>query len=152
MSIISRVKQDLSGLADVLHQYDVDATEAASTLAINENMLGKANLENAAHQLYYDERRAELHQLVKFMEMRVKVARSKLYVNYTQTYNRDLTETGKEKYIDGEPAFLSVHELSLEVKELHEKYQAICNAFQTRGYAINNLTKLAIAEIKDIAY
>lgn len=136
----------------ILSEFDVLAAEAVADIALNESTLNAANFVNASKHLYYDEKKAVLHALLKSQELAVKVARSRLYVSYTQTHNRDLTEQGKEKYIDGETAFISAQERMLEVKEMYERYVAICNAFQARGYAINNLTKLAIAGITDVPY
>ena len=48
-----------------------------------------------------------------------------------------------------EPAYLRMKEYLLEVKELYDKYEAVVNAYQVRGYAINNLTKLRVANIED---
>lgn len=146
------VAKNLNLLPSVLLEFEQDYATAEDRLEINQSQLGRANVDNAGWQLYYDERKAELHALSKHMDMVVATARSKLYVSYTQTHDRDLTEAGKKIYIDGEPAFLDANEKSLAVKELYEKYQAIAAAFQSRGYAINNLTKLAIASIEDISY
>jgi len=146
------VSKNLDILPAVLSEYEGDVQGAKKHLEINPSMLGQANVKNAGWQLYYDEKKSELHALSKHMDMLVASTRSKLYVSYTQTHDRDLTEAGKKIYIDGEPAFLDMQEKALAVKEMYEKFQAIGSAFQSRGYAINNLTKLAIASIEDVAY
>jgi len=152
LNLIDRIKNDFSILPDLIESYEKEYDEAVDIIKINEGEINEANRRHAGHQLYYDQKKVELHSLVKFMDMKVNVVKSSLYVSYTQTHDRDLTETGKKTYIEGESAYLDMYQLSLEVKELHEKYQALGNAFQSRGYAINNLTKLAIASIEDISY
>lgn len=149
---VGTIAKNLDILPTILSEFERDYRTAEDRLKINPSQLGAANVRNAGWQLYYDERRVELHALVKHMDMLVATTRSKLYVSYTQTHDRDLSETGKKIYIDGEPAFLDMNEKALAVKEMYEKYQAVAAAFQTRGYAINNLTKLAIASIEDISY
>lgn len=152
LSTIGQLSKNLELLPVVLAEYENDVQAAADIIAIDKSKLGLANVENVSWQIYYDEKKVELHALSKHLDMLVATARSKLYVSYTQTHDRDLTETGKKIYIDGEPAYLDIQEKSLEVKEMYEKFQAIATAFQSRGYAINNLTKLAIASIEDMTY
>lgn len=152
MNLIKTIKKDFSLLPDLIERYEKEYKDAIDIIKIEEGQLNEANRKHSGHQLYYDQKKAELHSLVKFMDMKVNTIKSSLYVSYTQTHDRDLTETGKKTYIEGESAYLDMYQLSLEVKELHEKYQALSSAFQSRGYAINNLTKMAIATIEDISY
>lgn len=152
MNSIERIRKDFTALPDILAEYAAEIDEVEDRIEIPTSELRRANREQASWQLYYDQRKSELHCLVKYMDMKVATTKSKLYVSYTQTHDRDLTEVGKKIYIEGEASYLNMYQLSLEVKEMHEKYQAISNAFQSRGYAINNLTKLAIATVEDVTY
>lgn len=152
MNSIERIKNDFFALPDILAEYADECDKVGDIIQIPVNELKKANREQASWQLYYDEKKSELHALLKYMDMKVATTKSKLYVSYTQTHDRDLTEAGKKVYIEGEPAYLNMYQLMLEVKEMYEKYLAISSAFQSRGYAINNLTKLAIATVEDVTY
>jgi hypothetical protein len=154
LSILTAINNNdmLKILPKILKEYEEDCSQAPKRLKINDNRLNEANREHSGWQLRYDEQKSELHILSKYMDILVGKARSKLYVGYTQTHNRELTEQGKKQYIEGEPAYINANIRSLEVKELLEKFQAISEAFKTRGYALNNLTKLTIANIEDISF
>lgn len=139
-------------LPSIISELDVIYSEALANLKIPENGIVNANRTHASWQIMYDEIRVQLFGLTKQMEARVAQARSKLYVSYTQNHDRDLTEAGKKTYIDGEPAYLAMNGIAIEIKVQYERFQAVCTAYKSRGYAINNLTKLAIASIEDVNY
>ena len=71
-------------------------------------------------------------------------------MKFTETYNRELSDRQKEKYIDNEEQYLSQYEIYLEIKDVYEQYEAVCNAFQSRGYALNNITKIRVASLEDV--
>jgi hypothetical protein len=41
-------------------------------------------------------------------------------------------------------------ELYLEVKDLHDRYAAVVDAFRSRGFALNNITKIRVAALEDV--
>lgn len=150
MSLIHRLGENYQNLPDILAEYEKELSFVEERLEIRGKRLEVANTEHAAWQYYYETRCADLHTLVKFFEGKTAAARGKLFKKYTETYNRELSDRQKDKYIDNDEAYLSQYELYLEVKEVHEKYQAVCNAFQSRGYALNNITKLRVAALEDV--
>ena len=112
--------------------------------------LEHANREQPAWQSYYDQRRIELYALVKYYEGQINRVRGKLYKSYTETYSRELTDRAKDKYIDNEKSYLDMLEVYLEVKELYDRYDAVVEAFKSRGYALNNITKIRVASLEDV--
>ena len=149
MSVIYKLKEDLSNLPDILAQYEDALSDVQENLKIKGKTLQEANVENPVWQSYYDERRVELHTLVKYMDSRVAKARGKLFKSYTENHSHDLSDRAKDKYIDNEPAYLNALELYLEIKEVYEKYESVVDAFRSRGYALNNVTKLRVASLED---
>jgi hypothetical protein len=142
-------KIDAAQLITLVSQYDTDLANLAALIEIKGKKLEHANRENPAWHLYYDQRRAELNTLQKYMEMEVARVRGRLYKQYVETYNRDLGDRAIEKYIDNEEAYLEKYELYLEIKELHDKFDGAVEAFKSRGYALNNITKIRVAAIED---
>ena len=137
-------------LPDVLAEYEAAIGDAEALINIKGKKLENANVENPAWQHYYDQKRIELYTLVKYFEAEVARVRGKLFKNYKENHSRELSEREISRYIDNEKAYLDKNELYLEVKELYEKYQAIVTAFTTRGYALNNITKIRVASLEDV--
>lgn len=138
-----------TGLPEIISSYEAELVEAKENLNIKGKTLEKANVENPTWQLYYDQRRVELYTLLKHFDSLVASTRGKLFKSYTETYARDITDRAKEQYINNEPAYLSMYEIYLEIKDIHDRYQAVCDAYKSRGYALNNITKIRVASLED---
>lgn len=149
MSVLSKIGEAYCNLPKVLSQYSNDISDVENVVRLSGKKVGYANIENPAWQLYYDQRRVELLTLMKFFDMEVQKVRSRLFKKYKESYNRDLNEREINRYIDNEIDYLNQYELYLEVKELHDKYQAAVDALAARAYALNNITKLQVAALED---
>ena len=149
MSRIPDLGIKLENLPAILDQYEMALNDVKDHINVEGKTVEVANRENAAWHLYYDERRVELRTLVKYFEMKVKKVRGKLFRSYTEgaSSNQSYSDRVKDKYIDNEESYLTMYEVFLEVEEMYEKYVAVVGAFQTRGYALNNITKARVASV-----
>lgn len=150
MSRIPDVGKKLENLVSVLAEYDEPLKDTADLINLKGKQVAAANTENPSWQLFYDQKRIELNSLVRLLEREVQRVRSTLYRSYKESHSRELSEREINKYIDSEQAYLDMFEILLEVKELSEKYQAVVDAFTTRGYALNNLTKLYVGGLEHV--
>jgi hypothetical protein len=149
LSRIPELGEKFKNMPTVLAEYETAIEDYEDNLAIKGKTLEVANRENPGWQAYYDERRIELKTLVDYMEAQVQRTRGRLFKTYTEAHSRELTDRAKDKYIDNEDAYLTTYEIYLEVKELYNKYQAVVDAFTSRGYALNNITKIRVAALDD---
>ena len=150
MSRILDIKENLAKLPALLVEYEDALNDYESHLSIQGKRLEKANMENPTWQIYYDQKRIELHTLLKFMDAEVDRVRGKLFRSYKENHSRQLSEREINRYIDNEQAYLSMNEIKLEVQEIHDKYHAVVEAFRVRGYALNNITKARCASLEDV--
>ena len=150
MSLIERLGKDYKNLPEIISEYEKGLNEVEPRLMIKGKNLEAANAEHAAWQLYYESRKADLRALEKYFEARTAAARGRLFKKYTETYNRELSDTQKNKYIDNDEIYLRQLEIYLEIREVYEKYKAVCGAFQSRGFALNNITKIRIASLEGV--
>jgi len=149
LSIIAELGDGNENLKTILDRYDAALEDVEENLIIKGKKLEHANREHPGWQSYYDERRIELHTLVKYFEAQVNKVRGKLFKDYTETYSRELTDRGKDKYIDKEESYLNIYEVYLEVKETHDQFVRVVDAFKSRGFALNNITKIRVAAMED---
>lgn len=150
MSRIPDLGKNAENLPNVLYEYEQALEGVEDIIQIQGKKLEHANRENAPWHHYYDQKRVELKAIVDWLESRVQKARGRLFKNYTESSQRELSDRAKDKYIDNEPAYLSEYELYLEAKEIYGKYVATVDAFTTRGYALNNITKIRVASLEDV--
>jgi hypothetical protein len=149
-SRIPELGDKLTKLPIVLAEYEEALEEAVDALRIKGKKLEKANIENASWQHYFDNKRIELNTLLKFVDSQVQSARGRLFQKYKENYSRELNEREINRYIDNEQKYLTVNELKLEVQEMYEKYNAVVEAFRSRGYALNNITRVRCASLEDV--
>jgi hypothetical protein len=146
---MSAVGEKLEHLPKILNEYEIYLKDVELHLSMKGKSIQQANVEHATWMSYYDQKRVELTILKKYMEKEVDRVRGKLWKQYTETNNRDLNTRDKENYINNETSYLVKHELYLEVLELSEKYEAVVDAFRSRGFALNNIVKLRVSAIEN---
>lgn len=149
MSRIPELGEGYSNLPSIIAEYEDLLSGVEEKISIKGKSIEHANRENPTWQLYYDQKRIELHTLVRYLESQMSRVRGKLFRSYTEAHQRELSDRAKDKYIDNEDAFLAINELYLEIKEVYDKYQAVCDAYKSRGYALNNITKVRVASLED---
>jgi len=151
MSVFEKITKNLDLLPEILEEYEalIDEETVASRLQIKGKRLEAANTEQASWQYYYETRKAEIHSIVKWLDGKLAALRGKHFKLYTENYSRELSDRQKDKYIDNEAEVLTHLQIFLEVKELHEKYEAVCEAFKSRGFALRNITEIRIRSLED---
>lgn len=149
MSKISDLGAKHEKLPDVLGQYIKDLDDLKDIVRLKGKKLEVANRENPAWYLYYRERKVELGTLVKYFEGEVSRIRGKLYREYKERYSIDLGEREIGRYIDHDEKYLTLYHMLLEVKEIHDQYDGAVDTLTTRGYALNNITKIRVAGLED---
>lgn len=148
MSRILDVGDKLKNLPKILAEYDAALEGVEDLIEIKGKSLEGANMENPTWQSFYDQKRVELKTLTEFMDMEVQRVRGKLFRNYNENNSRELKEREINQYINNEEAYLTSYQMYLEVKELLMKYQAVVDAYTTRGYALKNITAVRIASLE----
>lgn len=149
MSRIPDLGDKFAKLPKVMAEYDAALDDIEDKIRIKGKHLEGANMENPTWQSYYDQKRIELKTLTDFFTMEVARVRGKLFRSYKEGHQRDLNEREINQYINNEDAYLTMYGMYLEVKEMLDKYKAVVDAYTTRGYALNNITKIRVASLED---
>lgn len=150
MSKISELGEGYKNLPNILKIYDENLDEAESHLKIAGKKLEASNKENSAWLYYYDQRRVELHSLVKFFKAEESRVRGNLYKSYKENYKVALGERDIIRYVDSEPEYLKIHNFLIEVEETYEMYRAVVDAFISRNYSLSAITKARIASLENV--
>lgn len=143
------LKERFKNLPKILAEYEAELNNAEQDLEIKGKTLERANRENPSLYSYYDQRRMELKTLVDYMDNQVQRSRGRLFKTFTENNNRELSDRAKDKYIDGEPAYLDMYEIYLEVKDLYQQYDSVVEAFKLRGYALKNITQIRVSQLEN---
>ena len=150
MSKIYDLGEGYKKLPGMLIAYEKDLSEVEENIKIEGKRLEIANREQAVWQSYYDERRVELNILVKFFENEIARKRGKHWVRYSENYSFELGPRDKDQYINNEDNVIEANTLLLEVLEVHKKYEAVVDAYRSRGFALRNITNIRVAAMEDV--
>jgi len=147
---LDEIEQIRNNLPNILDQYNKELKEAKEDLELEGKNLVTANRELASKWSYYDQRRISLKKLIDYMELEVNRVRAKLWRSYTEKSDLVLSDRTKDKYIDGEPAFITAYSIYLELKEVFDQYVSITKALEMRGYQLRNITELRVASLDNV--
>jgi hypothetical protein len=148
MSKIQELGPQAINLPNLVVQYEADLDQAAANLKISGKTLDAALREQGTWPGYYSQRRAELKAVMKHLDARANATRGTIARKY-ENYSIKLGERLLNTYIDSDPEFLRANDLYLEIAELYDKYDAVCEAFTVRGYALRDLTTARSNSIQD---
>lgn len=149
MSVIFDLADDMSNLPQIIMKYDEALIGVEKNLNLEGKSLERANLEHASWQSYYDERRIELYSIMKQAEDYVSRVKGEFWVNYTERFSIDLSARDKDMYINKEPTYLNAKRLYNIVVEMYKKYEAVVDAFRSRGFSLRNITNVRVAALED---
>jgi FMN phosphatase YigB (HAD superfamily) len=148
MSLVPKLGKNYEALPGILEQFVEDLKPATEQLKKEGKLLETSLSKNSSYMHYYDERRIQLHTLVKYFRSEVDRVRSDCYRKYNEVYTRELTYNLMTKYIDGEEDYLFVYRILIEVEELYEEYVGVVEAFKQRNFELGHMTKLRIANLE----
>ena len=136
------LKKDLKYLDKIIDTFKEDLYNVNEILELSGKEISVAVAQHSGWSVYYDQKSIEVKYLKEYMEMKLSEVQGQLWVKYTEKMDRDLNDRSKTQYINQHPEYLNMKEQFLKINELHEQYEVINNGFKSRGYALNNLTKL----------
>jgi hypothetical protein len=143
------IKKDLSYLDDVLTIYLDELNNAEHLFKLKGVEITTANLEHISWANYYNQKRIEVKFIKEYVQTRVELVHGELWKKYTENHDRQLQQKDKEYYIKTEPEYLDIRYQYLKVEEIYEQLCRLCSGFDSKGYVLNNLTKLIINQSSD---
>ena len=149
MSILAYLNSNLSNLPEILERYEQELDGFEKNLKLEGKSIVYANTEQPAWMSYYDQRKIEMHAIVKLVDAKVQSVRGGWWKHYNEQYERTLAPKDKENYINNKKEYIEQYELYLEVCELYEKYASVVKAFESRGFALRNITDLKVHALHD---
>ena len=144
---LDAIKENFENIIPALEDYQKKLSPIKPDLNVTGKALDRANLEQASLMYLYNECYVELKAILNYIEDTVNSTKGRLWKTLTDDSNRMLQQKDKEQYINADPEYLAMRELYIEVEELTAKYAAAVEAFRSRGYVLNNLTRLALKDL-----
>lgn len=92
----------------------------------------------------------EMKGIEDTMAAKLKQVESKHWKKYNENYQRALSTRDIQAYIAGEPDYVMLMELQLEVQFIKRQLEALFEALKAMGWQIKTVTELRIHELQDV--
>ena len=145
----SKVTSDLSAIPDFISHYEGELAAARSEVKIFGNI--EKNLTVLPGLV--EERFSQLQEVegvLEYLNIQHGKIRQKHFKKYLEGYQRSLSAREADKYVDGEEEVVDFMLIINEVALVRNKYLAIIKGLESKGFVLNNITKLRTAGMEDI--
>ncbi len=147
MSSIFRLKDDLSNLPEIIDKYDDVVAEAEDDLRIHNKTLEEANREQPELLYKYYKLHTELRAMRKHAENLLEQKKGEVWIKVKTKHSIDLGTRDLEQYVKKDATVMTYRKMFLVVDEMADNFEKITKAFETRGYALKNITEARIHQL-----
>lgn len=144
------LKRDLSNVDAVMADFDDRMKDYKEDLRLDGKNIEKANMEQAAFHAYYDQIRAELESMFRKAEIYHDTKLVETIASLERKATKQHSDTSLVRLAHGDKAFAPIRVALAEIEERLGKAKSICSSFDKRGFALNNIVKINIAQLRDI--
>jgi len=148
MSWFGVVRDNVSKLPDALDYFEAEYIEARTELKVR----GSVDKQSADLPGIVEQRFAQLQELEAILEhfnILLRQTRSKVYRKYLETYNKSLSSTDVNRYVEGEDDVVQYNNLVNEVALMRNKWIGITKGLDQKAWQLGNLTRLKCAGMDD---
>jgi hypothetical protein len=92
----------------------------------------------------------EIEAVLEYLNIQLRKMRRRYFQKYLETYQRALTSRDAEKYVDGEDEIIDFETIINEVALLRNRWLGIMKGLETKGFQVNNITRLRVAGMEDV--
>lgn len=133
----------------ILNHYYGIYENAKKDIELDGKSLQQACLEHPSLYLYYYDKLCELKKLSTDVQIELDKLRSKHTIRFNENHSIDLGLSLINKYIESESEIVKAKQTLAEVDELKNKFEAIKEAFISRSFQLNNVTKQRVAMVEE---
>ena len=136
-------------MLDSLVRFESMIEAAADHFELDEKRLEDLCKNQVKQLMIYDVALQECKAIQDSIETQRDVIKSLHWRRLNETNKKTLTTRDIEAYIQGEPSWVSAHELVLQAAETRKKLEAIVEALKQLGWTLTNIVKLRVHQLED---
>jgi hypothetical protein len=152
MSVVQGTLTDLQlkRIATRLQGYEALINAAAELFELEGKGLEETCKTHAQNLMFYDITLQECKTVEETIRMKVEEQEGLLYRKYNENGNRALGQRDIGQYIKGDPDYVQVYEILLEVVHVRRQLEAIVEALKSMGWSIGHIVKLRVAQLEHV--
>ena len=145
------IQNDLSSLPEALDWYLEELNGGQEAISINGNLMSQ----NQIHPgliAYYDAMHTDLDMILELVERNYRITRGTILKQWAEDppTSKKLSTTEQKEIVETEPDVMEAFELVQEVKYVYSHYSSLLKALEQRGYTLNNIVKLRLANMEEV--
>jgi hypothetical protein len=150
MSIIGKLSRDpIAVIPALLEEYDAFLGANEDLFETEGVLLEKLCKTLSKSQSIFDRKLQDLKTIEDYVrENLLGPIESRHWKRYNEGYSRSLSTRDIQAYIKGEPDYVAMYEVLLEVVHLKRQYEAVVEAIKTMHWQLNNVVKLRIEQLE----
>ncbi len=145
----NRVVADLGEIPAFILFYENELQSAKSDCAIS-GLLEKNLKDLPGITEHRFNQLQEIEAVLEYLNIQLRKLRRKYFQKYLETYQRALTSRDAEKYVDGEDEVIDFETIINEVALLRNRWLGVMKGLETKGFQVNNITRLRVAGMEDV--
>lgn len=146
----NKVSGNLSNIVDAIDYFEAELDEAKKECYIRGNVeRNSAALPGITEHRF--NQLQEIEAILEHINIQLRKTRSKVFRNFLESYNRQLTSRDAEKYVDGDDEVVTLTSLANQFGLLRNKYLGIMKGLDTKQWQIGHIVKLRTAGMEDIS-
>lgn len=148
MTWYSKVTQDLTAIPDFVAYYESELLLAKKEIAIYGNVEKNLSLLPGVTEHRFGQLQ-EIEAVLNFLNIQLRKIKRKHFQMYLEKYPKALSSRDAERYADGEDEVIDFEILVNEVALLRNRFLGILKGLESKGFTLNNITKLRCAGMED---
>ena len=146
----NKVSGNLSNIVDAIDYFEAELDEAKKECYIRGNVeRNSAALPGITEHRF--NQLQEIEAILEHINIQLRKTRSKVFRNFLESYNRQLTSRDADKYVDGDDEVVTLTSLTNQFGLLRNKYLGIMKGLDTKQWQIGHIVKLRTAGMEDIS-
>jgi hypothetical protein len=146
----NKVSDNLSNIVDAIDYFEAELEEAKKECYIRGNVeRNSAALPGITEHRF--NQLQEIEAILEHINIQLRKTRSKVFRNFLESYNRQLTSRDADKYVDGDDEVVTLTSLANQFGLLRNKYLGIMKGLDTKQWQIGHIVKLRTAGMEDIS-
>jgi len=155
MTVIADVSKELSQkqldrFEKRIAHFEEMIAQADSFLELDGVLLEQVAKNHPGSQALFERMLQECKTIQDLIEIKVNQVKGIKWKALVDGSPRALAQKDIEMLISGDPEYVQIQELLLEIVHVRRQLEAICKALDSLGWAISNITKLRIAQLEKI--
>jgi hypothetical protein len=145
------IKNDPDKISEAMDWYMEELERGEGEIAIGGNLL-HCNQTHPGLIAYFDAMHTDLDMILELVERDYRLTKGRIMKQWANDppTQRKLSTTEIKEVLETEDEVIEAYKFVEDVRYVYEQYSSLMKALEQRGYTLNNIVKLRIANMEEV--